>query len=116
MNDHERHSGFRLSPTGRGKSCGALPRLLVAFTLAICSHGLAGEQDATAPREMVLIPAGRYTPLFRGENEPNEVSVSPFLLDVYPVTNGEFLEFVRANPKWRRSEVKRKPSKRSKKR
>lgn len=28
-------------------------------------------------------------------------------MDINPVTNAEFLEFVRANPKWRRSQVKR---------
>lgn len=30
-----------------------------------------------------------------------------FLLDRHPVTNAEYLEFVRANPKWRRSQVRR---------
>lgn len=32
--------------------------------------------------------------------------MSPFYLDAFPVTNGDFLEFVRANPKWRRSNMK----------
>jgi formylglycine-generating enzyme required for sulfatase activity len=35
------------------------------------------------------------------------VKVEPFYLEVFPVSNSEFLEFVRAHPKWRRSEVKR---------
>lgn len=56
---------------------------------------------------MALIPAGRYVPLFRAEKEPKDTPVQPFFLDVFPVTNGDFLEFVRANPKWRRSQVKR---------
>ena len=56
---------------------------------------------------MVLVPAGRYVPLFRGEKDPKEVAVPPFFLDVFPVTNGDFLNFVRANPKWQRSQVKR---------
>jgi len=56
---------------------------------------------------MALVPAGRYTPLFRSEKEPKEIPVPAFFLDVLPVTNGEFLDFVRANPKWRRSQVKR---------
>jgi formylglycine-generating enzyme required for sulfatase activity len=34
------------------------------------------------------------------------MTVSSFWLDIYPVTNGDFLEFVRANPRWRRSAVK----------
>ncbi len=60
---------------------------------------------ADVPEEMVEIPAGAYTPMYieRAEERP----VSGFLLDRRPVTNGQFLEFVRANPKWRRSAVKR---------
>jgi len=56
---------------------------------------------------MALISDGVYRPLFRAENDPKEVRVGEFYLDVYPVTNGDFLEFVRANPRWRRSRVKR---------
>jgi formylglycine-generating enzyme required for sulfatase activity len=33
------------------------------------------------------------------------VAVGAFLMDVHPTTNAEFLEFVRANPAWRRSRV-----------
>jgi formylglycine-generating enzyme required for sulfatase activity len=54
---------------------------------------------------MVLIPAGTYLPILRGKEEPERVEVSAFWLDVRPVTNAEFLEFVRANPKWQRSRV-----------
>jgi formylglycine-generating enzyme len=65
-----------------------------------------GSSEQRLP-EMALVPAGRYTPLFRSEKEPKEVAVPAFYLDVFPVTNGDFLEFVRAIPKWRRSQVKR---------
>jgi formylglycine-generating enzyme required for sulfatase activity len=58
------------------------------------------------PAGMAIIPAGRYTPAFRGERDPRTIEVKSFFLDVLPVTNGDFLEFVRANPKWRRSQVK----------
>lgn len=56
-------------------------------------------------RGMVLIPAGSYEPILRGKNEPERVAVPAFWLDARPVTNAEFLEFVRANPKWMRSRV-----------
>jgi formylglycine-generating enzyme len=56
---------------------------------------------------MASIPAGVYRPLFRGEVDPREVPVKAFLLDVHPVTNAEFLAFVTAQPRWRRSQVKR---------
>ena len=60
-----------------------------------------------AADELVAIPAGVYRPLFRGEKDPKEIPVRAFKLDAHAVTNGQFLEFVRANPKWQRSHVRR---------
>ena len=54
---------------------------------------------------MVKIPAGTYVPLLRTEQDPAAVPVAAFLLDARPVTNAEFLAFVTAVPKWRRSLV-----------
>jgi formylglycine-generating enzyme required for sulfatase activity len=54
---------------------------------------------------MVLIPAGNYAPLIRTKDEPEWVAVPAYWLDARPVTNGEFLEFVRVHPQWRRSAV-----------
>jgi formylglycine-generating enzyme required for sulfatase activity len=70
---------------------------------------LVGTLAATAavPAGVSKLPAGIYRPLFRSENDPREIPVKAFYLDVYPVRNAEFLEFVRANPRWRRSQVKR---------
>lgn len=53
---------------------------------------------------MVLIKGGDYIPLY-GAN--TAVDVDDFLMDVYPVTNAEFLDFVKENPQWKRSQVKR---------
>ena len=73
--------------------------------------GLTGVENEgfgqTPPAGMVLIPDGVYRPLFRAESDPKEVPAKAFYLDILPVTNGGFLEFVRANPRWRRSRVKR---------
>ncbi len=76
-------------------------RLFALVLLAACSagHGWAGG--------MATVPAGIHRPLTRSVNEPAEVPVAAFLLDVLPVTNREFLAFVTANPKWRRSQVGR---------
>ena len=60
--------------------------------------------DAPHPA-MVLIPEGSYAPLIRAQDEPERVPVAAFWLDARPVTNSEFLAFVRANPQWRRSAV-----------
>jgi formylglycine-generating enzyme len=84
--------------------------LFAALITALAFSSLAQASDRPAgatPAGMVLVPAGRYMPLFRTEKEPKDIAVAAFYLDVLPVTNGEFLEFVRANPKWRRSAVKR---------
>jgi len=76
----------------------ALPLIAAIFAL---STGRAAEPG------MVTIPAGTYRPLFRMEKDAKEVPVPSFQLDAQPVTNGDFLSFVRENPKWRRSQVKR---------
>lgn len=54
--------------------------------------------------KMVYIPGGEYKP-FYGSNT-DLVTVEPFLIDERPVTNQEFLEFVKLNPQWRKSAVK----------
>jgi len=59
------------------------------------------------PPGMARICDGVYRPFFLTQNDPKEVPVKAFCLDILPVTNGDFLEFVRANPQWRRSQVKR---------
>lgn len=58
------------------------------------------------PKDMIYVTAGSYRPLFRNSNEAEAIPVQPFFLDKYPVTNSEFLEFVRSNPRWHRSRVK----------
>lgn len=57
--------------------------------------------------EMVLITGGVYTPLYGSKKDGIKIKVVPFYLDKYPVTNSQFLQFVKANPKWQRSKVKK---------
>lgn len=94
-----RTTGSRLSITAKRFA------VMLACCLACASPGIGGETNA--PAGMVQIPAGVHRPLFRSEFEPREVAVKSFYLDVLPVTNADFLEFVRANPQWQRSHVKR---------
>jgi formylglycine-generating enzyme required for sulfatase activity len=67
----------------------------------------AAAQGQECERVSAIIPAGVYRQLFRGPSEAKQIPVESFRLDLFPVTNGDFLEFVRANPQWRRSQVKR---------
>lgn len=51
--------------------------------------------------KMVPIKGGNYIPLYGRDFV--KVSIDDFSMDVYPVTNKEFLDFVKKNPKWQRS-------------
>ncbi len=65
---------------------------------------LAAPTSSAAAQGMARVPAGRYLPLYdRGEGA---VGVAAFRIDRTPVTRGEFLAFVKANPQWRRGAVK----------
>jgi formylglycine-generating enzyme required for sulfatase activity len=55
---------------------------------------------------MQRVPGGSYLAPFAAKNE-RPVLVAPFDLDERPVTNGEFLAFVREHPNWARSRVPR---------
>jgi len=79
----------------------AIRLLATGVALGLGASALA-EQPSSA---MVLIPAGDYRPLLRGKDDSASVPVAAFHLDVRPVTNGDFLAFVTANPQWRRSRV-----------
>lgn len=77
--------------------CRTTALLAGALLLAVATACAAAP---AAPRGMVLIPAGTYEPLYQNEGSR---PVAAFFLDEDQVTNAEFLEFVRANPKWQRS-------------
>jgi formylglycine-generating enzyme required for sulfatase activity len=57
--------------------------------------------------QMVRIQGGTYQPMYGQTKSEQSVAVNDFLLDTYPVTNQQYLEFVKANPQWRKSSVKR---------
>ncbi len=70
------------------------------------------------PPRMAAIPAGVYRPLYKpselnpqrhpGATAPSgEIPVAPFFLDIYPVTNADYLAFLRGNGKWQRSRIAR---------
>jgi formylglycine-generating enzyme required for sulfatase activity len=86
------------------------PAFRRATSTALVSVALAGVLpapttviEAGAASDMVRVPSGSYRPLFG----PARLAVAPFEMDLRPVTNGQFLEFVREHPEWRRSRVAR---------
>lgn len=68
------------------------------------SAGLLSLNQMTDTVTMITIQQGSYTPLY-GKLK-TKVKVNEFLIDVHPVTNRQYLAFVKANPQWRRSQVK----------
>ncbi len=89
-------------------SCARTLAITALVMLASCADQTPPPAEPPAPPPgMARIPEGAYQPFLREERAPAEVAVRAFYLDVYPVTNRDFLEFVRANPRWRRSQVKR---------
>lgn len=78
-----------------------LRTLLAALGLALAfgATALRGHADST------LISAGEYRPIARAQTDPEIIPVAAFLLDTLPVTNQDYLAFVTAHPRWRRSNV-----------
>ena len=52
----------------------------------------------------MIIKGGSYKPLYGKDSV--QVSVTNFNVDVYPVTNNQYLQFVITHSAWRRSAVK----------
>jgi formylglycine-generating enzyme len=66
---------------------------LVIYTAGIC-------QEIS---EMKTIKGGIFVPLYGSDS--SVVTIHDFQLDVYPVTKQQYLEFVKSNPKWKKSNV-----------
>ena len=81
---------------------------LVLFTvfslLNVNLSKLKAEKVNSAPAGMVKIPAGKYTS-FLIDKESRAQTVQSFYLDAKSVSNADFLEFVKRNPKWSKSRV-----------
>jgi formylglycine-generating enzyme required for sulfatase activity len=84
----------------------------VAMGSLLLTQAALASHSPAAPA-MTLLPAGTYLPFYAqktGKNPVDTVSmtvrVDSFWLDRFPVTNRQYLEFVRANPEWRKSRIK----------
>jgi formylglycine-generating enzyme len=81
-------------------------RCLLSFIAVLLSVPAAGAETAgTPPAGMVLVPGGDYKPLYAKEAKRRNAPAC--FLGVTPVTNGQFLAFVKQYPKWQRSKVTR---------
>ena len=77
---------------------------LVLLILSLINAFAAICQNKSAVQSMVYIKGGSYLPLY--SKNVGQIEVKSFYMDVYAVTNTDFLAFVKANPEWRKSKVK----------
>lgn len=76
--------------------------MYIQFRLAICAI-ICFSFQANCQSEMVAIDGGTYIPLYGRAGQT--VEISDFEMDVYPVSNADYLVFVKRNPSWRKSQV-----------
>ena len=72
--------------------------------LALAILALAATLPAAAA-EYVPLPASRFASVMPAGDTRDPVSIAAFRMRVEPVTNGEFLTFVRQHPEWRRDRI-----------
>ena len=72
-------------------------RAVFALLLAVGSLAVQA-----ADGEWARLPGGGFRSVLRYEDTGGAVKVAPFALQRLPVSNADFLAFVRANPDWRR--------------
>jgi len=65
--------------------------------------GFAAIHTITAQDDMVHIKGGTYTPLYGVDS--TAVTIDDFSMDIYPVTNADYLEFLRKFPAWQKSKI-----------
>lgn len=76
---------------------------MIILTGLVCLSAASLVAQVKSP-EMSLVKGGEFIP-FYGDTLQTMV-VDDFYMDPYPVTNAEFLEFVKQNQKWSKSQVK----------
>ncbi len=83
--------------------------LVFIIYLAVRNYHPRSITDSKSGSEMILIPGGKY---FVGSGKPKEsprrqVSIAPFYMDKYPVTQGQFKSFLRSvHGEWRKDIMK----------
>jgi formylglycine-generating enzyme required for sulfatase activity len=79
-------------------------RFFIFIALIICSYN-----SGSAEIKMIKILGGEYTPFFETSKDgiKKKTQVEEFYLDIIPVTNNDFLTFVKRNTLWKKSEIKK---------
>lgn len=90
--------------------------VILNLGLASCSQSSKSHQSTSvadhqlefisSSKKMMKIDSGSYR-AFIGKDSNNIIKVKSFYIDNSPVTNAEYLTFLKANPQWTRSKVLR---------
>src|SRR3990167_2763347 len=78
-------------------------KFLGFLLILIFSTRVLAETVAIPPLGMVKIKAGTYKKFFKEKDKEGVEKINAFFVDKYPVTNKDYLEFVKMNPQWRKS-------------
>lgn len=77
--------------------------LKLSFSLWLISFLSVSAVMANTP--LIKIKAGSFTPLYGTYKKP--VKIKSFYLDETPVTNQEFLDFIKTHPEWSKTQAKK---------
>ena len=77
------------------------------YALAALALAVGASVSAAAVGGMARVGPGELRPVYAATAAATTVKVGAFALDRLPVTNAEFLTFVREHPRWRRDRVAR---------
>jgi sulfatase modifying factor 1 len=80
-------------------------KLLFSWSIVITFFVMAVETTSAISAEYVEIPSGKFTSSLSGDVVNAPILVERFNLQVAPVTNGEYLAFVKNNIQWQRGHV-----------
>lgn len=64
----------------------------------------ASEKTKDRLTSVIDVKGGVFTPLYGSSKKP--VQIDDFQIDEWPITNKQFLEFVKKNPQWKKSKAK----------
>lgn len=76
----------------------------ITFIALLLSMFLVGSEQAVAQENSILISGGSFHSILP-EVEGEPIEVQSFYMDEMAVTNADYLEFLKANPMWQRSNI-----------
>jgi formylglycine-generating enzyme len=80
-------------------------KIMTLLFIILCITYTEGySQKKVQDRSMALVRGGTYLPLY--SKNVQKIKVESFYMDVYPVTNTDFLAFVKKHTEWKRTKAR----------